>query len=822
MKSFFGNAIVKKTISFILVLTIVAGVAFAAPLKAQNGFGDAKVYDSSYKAVKDPAEVSDKYVVKTSSSAVTLYGDSVSVEIEGNTLLQFISLGDKAVFYLLDGKAAFSSDAAFEVNTPVTSYKAQPGTSIYVITEDAEETAYVNKGQAEATNIITRETTTIGEGTSLDNTSKEAKLSSTTKDEYWSAKSPAEEQAAEPEQSSQEPVVVPVETTEAAVVEQTVVEITVTGTEALEHTFLYRGIRAVLTAYIGVAELEYPDYVTNEEIDSAARAAVLSFPETLTKEITYEVMKPGLVQIYYPETYGKTEFEMAVNLIEQELPGYIDAILGTPGSEEQIVAEVPASQAEPAATPEQTAAAETPAEAPQAAVSETIVSKTEKPAAQEEEPAPAEEPAPEEETKSLKFGGTIGFIYGHGDRGDYFADPQFIHERAGVFLKNYMAIVDPVLSYGHLKFGLHLVVDIRSGELVNPLKRFVGNGITGVVSGLMQFVSVFSYEKGNFSFKVDRTSESVFTSPISDKLSRNYDNYNKLTATMNYNNGNFGFTAFVDDLELNAKIAGHSQFAGAKMTYLLGKMTIGMGVIADFGNGLKKTVFYPGGDASLPFTIKDVGFELYGGAVAAFPADKTQGKAAMVEGMLNKTSGILTFGAGIAYSVRYNFNDIVNNGPTSVISAGKGKSLDVKANIGVNTEHFKLSADITAPLALGGDSRLVHNTVLTKYGNTATITSDTMNFQADVIFGKFSFTAGVAFNGFAGRVVDLARALRNSEDRRAALAGLIDPEVSTYFAKAQFAPEIGSTTLAVYVRADVMTVKSKIAVPFSAGVSFSF
>lgn len=804
MKSFIGNAVVKKTVSIILVLAVAAAVAFAAPMKAQNGFGDAKVYDSNYKAIQNPKEVSDNYVIKTSSSSVILSGDKGSIEIDSYSLLQVISLGNDTAFYLLDGKASFSSNAAFEVRTPVTVYKAQAGTTLYVITDEAEETAFVNKGTAEATNLITGKVAQIGKGQILDNYQADYQPTNSLREDYWmkprAEQKPAQETTEQPAQAE------PAEAAQQA----EVIELA-----PLEHSFSYRGIMAYLRAYVGVAELDYPEFVTNEEIDAAARAAVLTFPETLTQDITYEVKEPGVAQIHYPETYGKTEFDMAVYLIEQSLPGYIDAILDVPASEEQQVAEAPAEEEQPA-TPEPQ-----PAE-PQPEERETIPSKAEKPSVVEEVPAPAEEEPAAEEKKTFRFGGTIGFIYGHGDRGDYFADPQFVHERAGVFLKNYLAIIDPVLSYGNIKFGLHVELDFRSGELVNPLRIFFGHGLTGVVNGVMQFVSLFSYEKGNFSFKIDRTSESDFTSPVATKLSRNYDHVNKLTATMNYKNGGFGFTAFVDDLGLNVKLAGHSQFAGAKITYLLGRMELGMSVAADFSKGFKKIVFYPAGEATLPFTIHGVGFELYGGAAAVFPADKTVGKAAMAEGMFSKTSGILTFGAGMAYSVRYNFNDIINNGPTSVISVLRGKSIDVMAHIGLNTEHVKLKASVTAPFALKGETRLVYNTVLTKYGNTASITADTMNFQADVIFGKFTFTAGAAFNGFAGRVADLFKAIKNSEGRRRALANMVDPEVSTYFAKAEFAPDLGPGNLTIYARADVMFVKTKIAIPFSAGIKYSF
>ena len=817
MKSFFGNAIAKKIFALILILA-VAAVSFATPLKSQAGFGDAKVYDSSYKAVQNPQEVSDNYVIRTSSSAVVLNGGKISVEVEGNSLLQFISLGDKAVFYLLDGRAIISSESAFEVRTPVTNYKAQAGTSIYVITEDVDETAYINKGQAEATNLITGEVTKIGEGQYIDNAQRDFKPVSTTREEYWAA-APVSETAkpeAQTEQKAEQKAeqAAPEQTAPTQpVVEEPVAETVILEAGALEHTFLYRGIRAVLRAYIGVAELEYPEYVTNYEVDAAARAAVLTFPETITQEITYEVIEPGFARIYYPETYGKTEFEMAIYLLDQELPGYIDAILGSATApEEQRAA------AQPEEKPEEQP--EKPAEAPQATVRETIESKVEKPSAAAE--TPAEEVVAEEESKGFRFGATVGLIYGHGDQGDYFADPQFLHERVGVFLKNYLVIVDPVFSFGDFKFGLHLEADIRSGKIANPLNKFSQGGITGIVNGVMQFVSLFNYTNGGFTVNVDRTSDLQFRSPIVTRFDRNYDHANKLLATMSYSNGGFGLSAFVDDLQLNAKLDGRSQFAGTRISYLLGKMEIGMSVIADFGSGLRNTVFYPGGDLLLPFTIKGVDFSIEGGAVAALPVSKTIGKAAMAELKFNKTSGMITFGIGGAYSVRYNFNDIVNNGPTDVISVTGGKSIDVLASVGVNLDFFRFSADVRAPFALNGDSRLVYNTVKTKYGNTATISADTMNLQADLFFGKFTFTAGAVFNGFAGRVADLLKSIKNADERRAALAGIIDPEISTLFAKAEFAPTIGPVDLSLYGRADVMGVNSKIAIVFSAGAKVSF
>ena len=629
MKSFFGKTIVKKTISVILVLAVAAGVAFAAPLKIQTGLGDAKVYDSQYKAVKNPVEVSDNFVLRTSTTPVILNTDTISVEVEPNSLLQFISLDKEVVFYLLDGKAAFTSNVAFEVRTPVTKYKSQAGTAIYVITEEAEETAYVNAGQAEATNLITGEVTQIAKGTTIDSTKKTAQTSSTTREDYWKASSApaaqAEQKPAETKQE-QEPVVEPVvepaaEPEKAAEVqpaEEAVTETVVTNLGALEHTFSYRGITATLRAYIGYAELEYPEYVTTEEIDAAARAAVLTFPETVTQDIRYEVAKPGLALIYYPETYGPTEFEMAIYLLDQELPGYIDALLAPAAAPEQQKAEE-----QPQQQSEQAQAATQPAEAPvQPTVRETIESKVEKPA-QTTEPAPAEEPV--EEKKGFRFGASVGFIYGHGDRGDYFADPVFLHERFGVFMKNYMAIIDPIFSFGNFSFGLHLVADFRSGSFVNPIDNLRFDSVTGAVNSVMQFVSVINYTKGNFSFNVDRTSNLEFTSPIFTKHDRNYDHDSKLLATMKYCVLHAGLHELREEIHVLLAVVQnilehvleevlgdlHIPFQGAE-AHLgldhpeLGQVSLGVGVLGTEGRSECVDVLQ-GGGISLAFQLSAYG-----------------------------------------------------------------------------------------------------------------------------------------------------------------------------------------------------------------------
>ena len=716
MKSFFGNAIVKKTLSFILVLS-VAAVAFATPLKPEGGFGDAKVYDSNYKAIQNPQEVSDNYVIRTFSSAVILNGGTIDAEVEANSLLQFISLGDEAVFYLLDGRAVFSSEAAFEVRTPVTVYKAQAGTSIYVITEETDETAFVDIGLAEARNLITGEVTTIGEGQYIDNSEKSFKPVSTTREEYWASEAPVSEQPAEKP----------------------------------------------------VAEQPAPAAVAEEPAE-----------------------KPVTEQ---PAATSATEHP-AENQIEQQ----------------------------PVAEPVEVTRSE--------AAAQSVAHPGEAPTVSAQEP---EKHAPEtasvadkEETRGVEFGMTASLIWGRGEKGDSgFRDPQaFIDERAGMFVSNFYISVDPTISYKNFKFGLHIAFDIRSGKLVNY--NFEDNhGITGAANSVARFISLFSFESnyddGKFSIRADRTSELQFKSPIFSELGRAYDLEDKLLGTIDYSKGNFSFSAFVDDLQFTSKIKGRSQFLGLRLSYTLNTLEFGISYIADSRNGFSSLANYVSVDAGLTFSVKEINLALEGGAALQF---RDSGNGAMVEMKLKKTSGWLTFGLGTAVTYQNYFNDIINNGPADVIRQfrhdDKIDAIDVSASIGISLKYFRFTANVSAPFALEGGSRLAYNTVLTRYGNTATVSVDTMNFQADVFLGKFTFTAGGVYNGFAGRLADFLKALKHNHGRFKALSALVDPEISSLYALASFNTDLWKGVLEIYIRADLMVARSKLAIPFSVGANYSF
>ncbi|MDT3389369.1 MAG: hypothetical protein LIR25_02050, partial [bacterium] len=70
----------KCVAALIVLLVILTGTAFAAPLKPAAGFGDSKIYDQSYKSVKAPSELSEGYVVVTEEKVLVLENSDVRIE----------------------------------------------------------------------------------------------------------------------------------------------------------------------------------------------------------------------------------------------------------------------------------------------------------------------------------------------------------------------------------------------------------------------------------------------------------------------------------------------------------------------------------------------------------------------------------------------------------------------------------------------------------------------------------------------------------------------------------------------------------------------
>ena len=922
MKSNFGNGIGKKVVAVLLLLAMTAGMVFSAPLKAAAGYGDAKIYDSTYKSVKDVSEVSDGYVVKTAEDSVLLENGDIRIDVGPNSLAQIISLGGNPEIYLLDGRAEFYSSAAFTVRTTVTNYKAEAGTTIYVITEDKEETAYVEAGAATATNLITKEVTQLGAGTFIDNAKSGFTPTEKALNEYWNKPSqtkqtaqaetaqaePAQQPAAEPatepaaEQAGAmtytfeyygftatveayiglalihypsfvtdeelgaaaaaavaaypeytkdityeilEPGLAAVyypkeygpndfyfamgllegelyayldwisaqlfatEPEETKPAEEPAVE---EQLGALTYTFNYYGFTATVEAYIGLAYIHYPSFVTDEELGAAAAAAVAAYPE-YTKGITYEIVEPGLAVVYYPEEYGPNDFYFAMGLLEGELYAYLDWISA------QLYAKAPEAPAAPEATPEPVVVEQpAPVEPSTPAPEKTPIETSPRP----EEPAPE---APVEKKKSdFKFGARLGFIYGFGENGDEYADPAFLKDRVGVFKKNFMAIIDPYISIKNFELGLHVILNVKNGQFLNPFTFDTEHGVTGYVGSAFHYISMFRFKTndGAFSISATRHTDLEFRSPINEPFRLGYDKEDKLLATMTLQAGGFSIKAFADDLEFAAKRNGRSQYVGVRAAYTFNKFEIGISAVADIKGGVKDMVYYPGADIVVPLHFGKQDLEVSAEAAVQIASGKITailGKATIE----TITNNWLVIGMGAAYNHRSHINEIMNNGPADVIEQFSGKSIDILLKVGIDTNVFKLIGKFTVPVSLTkGTDRLVYNKVITKSGNEATISADTMDIQMELNLGKFKFSAGVIFNGFSGRVADVMKSLIKREGRREALVGLVDPEVSTYYALASFGFNAGPVAVDTFVRADLMRVNGTLTIPVSAGLGISF
>ncbi|MBQ9810666.1 MAG: hypothetical protein IJM52_05855 [Spirochaetales bacterium] len=795
MKSNFGNGIGKKVVAVLLLLSMTAGIVFSAPLAVISG--DAKIYDSTYKSVKNASEASDGYVIKTGAEGVLLENGDVKLSVEPNSLAQIISLDGNPEIYLLDGRAELSSASAFTIRTTVTSYKAEAGTSIYVITEEKEETAYVGTGSATATNLITKEVTQLGAGTYIDNAKAGFTPAQTVLEEYW--KKPAQTQ-----QAAQQPAA------EAPSSETAQQQASTETAGALVHTFDYYGFTATVEAYIGQAYISYPAFVTDEELGAAAAAAVAAYPE-YTQGITYEILEPGLAVVYYPEAYGPDEFYFAMGLLEGELYAYLDYISA------QLFAKEPApAPAAPEVKQEEPAVVEQPAPE-QTAPEKTPIETAPRP----EEPAP--EAPVEKKASDFRFGAALGFVYGFGEDGDEYADPAFLKDRVGVFKKNFTGIINPYFSYKNFQFGLHFVLNVKNGQFVNPFTFDTEHGVTGYIGSVMKYVSLFSFktDNGSFNINVSRNNDLDFRSPINEPFRLGFDKEDKLLATMTLQAGGFSIKAFADDLEFTAKRNGRSQYAGVRAAYKLNKFEIGLSAIADIKGGVKEPVFYPGADIVVPLHFGNQDLEISAEGAAQIKSGKI--RAILAKAMVNTiTDNWFVLGFGAAYNHRSHINEIMNNGPADVIEQFSGKSIDVILKTGVQTGPFSLIGKFTVPLSLTKGQRLAYNTVITKNGKEAYISADTMDIQMDLSLGAFRFSAGVIYNGFSGRVGDVIKALAKREGRRKALVALLDPEVSTYYALATVGFNAGPTLLQAFVRADLMRVSGTLTVPVSAGIGITF
>lgn len=870
----------KSVAALIVLLVIIVGTAFAAPLRPAAGFGDSKIYDRNYKSVKGPSELSDGYVVMTGDSILVLENTDTRVEIEPHSIAMIVSLDVNPEFYLLDGKAEFSSKVGFTVRTTVTSYKAEATTTIYVITEESEETAYVESKSAVASNLITGNVTTIVAGKYIDNAKNGFKPVGKTLQEYWVRTIVMPQPKVYSETFSYNGLTVTIEATSGkarityptfiteeevsgafAAAAQAYPELTkgVTyefgekGTiyvnypaeygedefklvadmmrkdlsvyidtllayyaaqekaaqlaeiKPLVKEFIYRGFDATVTAYVGEGYVTYPPYVTDEELGACAAALVQLHPAEFSA-IRYSVVGPGVAEISYPETYGEAEFKLLTDIVDNELRAYIDYVWvkETPETAPAVVAEVKPETAETTPT-EKTPTEKTPIET----------------APRPEEPVV--EPV-EEKKSDFRFGMALGVIYGFSNGDDTFSAPQFLKHRIGVFKKNAIVIADPYIAYKNFNFGVHLTFGLKDGKFVGPFKFDTDHGITGKVGSIMHFISVLSYKTDDDSFFIGatrRNTELDFRSPIYEPFKLGYDKDDRLLLSTKVQAGGFAFKAFVEDLEFRNKIDGRSDYAGLRASYTFKKFDIGISAAADYKNGFKNMTFYPGADIIVPLEFRGQTLEISAQVAAQIASGKIQ--AVLAKAYVDTvTKDWLTLGLGVAFNYKSHINEIMNDGPCDVIEQFKGNSLDVTLRAGIEAGPLSFLAKMTMPFSFVKGSKLAYNTVRTRNGNIESITADTMDIQIQLTFGKFKFNAGMIYNGFTGKAAALAKALIKGTGRKSALVAMIDPEYSTLYANAIFGTQIGSVSLSLFLRADVMRVKGSLVVPVSAGLGVSF
>ena len=854
MNNFFRDAISRKVLAAVLVLLLSACAVFASPFKVSGSLGSAAVYDSSYKAVKDAEGLMDGYLIKTAENSVIFTNGTAEIEVQGNSLVKFTKLDSRTEIYVLYGKASVFSVESFTVRTPVTIYNAKAGSKLYVITTDDEETAYVDTGNAKATNLITGTLTDIEANSYIDNSRGGFKPENTTLAGYWKTSDNSKNYAAGAERMPSAQIVqketelaataresaASAEKAAAAEPEKTAVTAPETEKDKtaetaepagpLTKTFTFMGYSASIEAYTGIAYLTYPDFVTNQELIAAAAAAVWKYPQ-YTQGISYRIIEPGKAEIYYPQSYGEPEFRLAASLLENEIPAYVAEVLGLPASDTvQNIAkaqteENPATSAE--TNTEQAAAPEAPA-APAAETQtttevqisgqETNPAETKTPLATSPRPEKTEEKKPEKEPAEFKFGATAGAVFGNSVPDTYYHAINRLHNRVGVYIHNLNLYFDPYITYNGFTFGLHIEenVILKPFKLTNPL-TFNSNGWTNRINSLMNYISVIGIETEKFSLRADRTTELDFISPVIDESSRMYDNDSKLLATMKYNSGKIKVSAFFDDLKLSGRLEGRSQFAGLRTDLKYGDIVIGAGAVAEITPQVSQSMIYPSLDFIIPFTLGDSAAKL--SASVAAELNRAGARASLVEGKFEITEGILTIGFSASYNQNYHFNNLINNGPSTVTKQYQGSSLDAGISAVINTKHFALSGSFTLPLSVGNKfGKLAYNTVITRSGKIENISADTFNFRADLMFGNFMFSAGAAYNGLSGKLASTLKDFINNGRAGVSLGKLADTENASFYGIMQ----LDINNFNFYVRADIARINGTLTMPVSAGTKISF
>lgn len=817
-----GSSRAKRIIAAVVMVAVAFGFVFASPLNLEGPLGNARIYDRSFKSVADPTTTDEGWIVRTFDNEVLLANESMVMNVGSGSLVQILNLTNAPEVYLLDGWVAVGlASGSAQVRTPSTLYSAQQGTVLVVTSTSQAENAYVHTGYAQATDAITSTKTDVLAGSYVNATAAGFQTLAPTDETVARAQLPEIEvpQASEEpvvEEPVQEPTVEPEvepvveEPAKQEEVAQSAAELTPAfEIKPLEKTLSYAGYEATITAYIGKAYVKYPSFVTAQEIYTAAAAALAAYPADL-EDVTIKVVEDGLAEITYPDTYGEREFDYAIMLLEKELPYYLASLFAPKAPETPVQPQVEVKE-EPAKVPgapvepmveivvKPTVQDVEVIEEPQAPAMDAApaVEKTEESVQVEAEPEPVEAPvaqAPaQEKASNVKLGAKIAVEYGlpFEDKTQYKGLVQNEYFRLGFFMKNVNIAVDPYFTLGNFTLGLHLA--INTADVKSSFSFDTANGITGYVASVAKYIGMINYESegGTVKIAVDRTHEFSFVSPVADGFDRDFDTSARLAASFDGRFGIVGITAFMDDLEMTSKLNGKKQFAGLRIALDAGPVEFGISAAADIRNMdiLGKQYgaeLYPAVDVNVPFSIGNTNIDIVlGGATNITVGEAVDFNTLSYLAKLNVevSHNLYYIGVGAAYNKGDHLNGAVNNSLVTVTKPFHGESVDALLSAGLNWGPVSLDASANVPFALHKENGglLAYNEVLTRRGNTATITADTIKLKAKLSFGGFALDGGIMFDGFCGRMADLSKAVVNRQDKMDAIRGLQDPEIATYF-----------------------------------------
>ena len=770
------SSISRKAVAVVLIMAIAVASVFASSLTPRRGFGDARIYDENYKAVANAKSVSDGYVIRTGADSVVLDNGTTHVEIDANSLAIFLSLDSNVKIYVLDGKALVSSNSGdFTVMTTVTTYTAKSGSTIYVITDPTREMGYITDGNAQVQNYITGVNTILAQDSYIDNSVNGFTPEVTSTFRFWGTLAP-----------------------EAKPAEVTVQQVP----SPLTTTFTYGGYKATLTAFKGYAVLTYPSFVTNEEIEAAAQAAVRAYPQYMDG-IYYQITEPGKITLSYPESYGENEFNLASNLLNAELPAYI-ASLFTP--KEPAVEE----------------GTETQMASTQLGQSTTTETETKTPL--ETVPRPQEQEVEPEKESDFRFGLWAGAVYGAGQDGDTFLKFPYTNCRVGTFWKDFQVFARPYIQYKSFTFGLDLTASFRDLKFdSSSFKIDTEHGVPGYINSIAKYISVIGFEGENFGFVAKINSNFESSSPVYNSYDWRYDWKKRLVTNFYVKAGAFSLTGFLDDLKLSNKLESRGEYAGFRAGVQFGGMKAGLSLIADIGRDFKNFAYFPSVDLTVPFSISDTKFNFVVNGSAHVTANESlKLNGYLGQGVLEIGYGPVYIGFGGSYNKGSHFSDLITNAPITTVGFSDSSSVDVIFQAKLDTKVFDLNTKIRVPVGLGGTG-LVQNTIRTKSGALREMSADAFDIQAQLQLGGFTFIIGGSSYGFSGKVKEVFSSFGDSDKLKDALRDIISPDTAAFFTELDFKANIGSTgTLDIFLRGDVSEIESEIRIPLSLGASYKF